>query len=419
MALIVDTNVLLDFPQIIQETEAEDDVVILTDVLKELDGLKLSSNPETAYKARRAAVVISRNLSKLNWNDDYEDMNIKVDDKLLQAAKDTGDTLVTNDVYLKIKAALKGILNRGYGSGDDYTGIRTLKLATDENKYHPDLSYILENHKLLDEQKPLREGEYLIIKDLSSPIKTKYGDDFEVLYMGTNHNGKINEIPKHKNVIQNQWVSKIVPLNPEQECLFNALSNKDKTIIYAGGPFGTGKSFILNNYALQEYEHGHIDKIVYVPNNSYTENTIDLGALPGELLEKVTGLIGPLLDLVGIDKITEMMNLNQLEIVPINYIRGRSFKNSIIIVNEAQNLTEDHIKLLVARCDDGTRIFFDGDMKQADSAIFRNKNGLKLLSQLSKSATFADIFGMVKLVTIERSKTANAASYLDDITGNI
>ena len=58
-------------------------------------------------------------------------------------------------------------------------------------------------------------------------------------------------------------------------------------------------------------------------------------------------------------------------------------------------------------------------MKQADSAIFRNKNGLKLLSQLSKSATFADIFAMVKLVTIERSKTANAASYLDDITGNI
>ena len=136
-------------------------------------------------------------------------------------------------------------------------------------------------------------------------------------------------------------------------------------------------------------------------------------------MEKVTGLIGPLLDLVGIDKITEMMNLNQLEIVPINYIRGRSFKNSIIIVNEAQNLTEDHIKLLVARCDDGTRIFFDGDMKQADSAIFRNKNGLKLLSQLSKSATFADIFGMVKLVTIERSKTANAASFLDELTGNI
>ena len=141
--------------------------------------------------------------------------------------------------------------------------------------------------------------------------------------------------------------------------------------------------------------------------------------MPGELLEKVTGFLGPLLDLIGIDMVTEMLNTNKLEIVPINFIRGRSFRNSIIIVNEAQNLTEDHVKLLIGRCDEGTRIFFDGDMKQADSPIFRNKNGLKLLSQLSKSSVFADIFAMVKLITIERSKTANAASFLDELTGNI
>ena len=61
---------------------------------------------------------------------------------------------------------------------------------------------------------------------------------------------------------------------------------------------------------MQEFERGHIDKIIYVPNNSYTENTTDLGALPGELLEKTVGLIGPLLDLIGIDQITQMMNMN-------------------------------------------------------------------------------------------------------------
>ena len=56
---------------------------------------------------------------------------------------------------------------------------------------------------------------------------------------------------------------------------------------------------------------------------------------------------------------------------------------------------------------------------KTDSSVFKNKNGLKLLTQLSKSQTFADIFAAVKLITIERSKTANAASYLDEITGNI
>ena len=418
MSLIIDTNILLDFPQIIQDFE-EEELVILTDVLRELDGLKQSVNQDTSYKARRAAVVISRNLEKLQWNDSYEENNIPVDQKLLLVTEKLDATLMTNDVYLKIKAILRGLKTKGYSGFEDYTGIRTIKLATDENGFHPDLEYILQNHKLLDEQRPLREGEYVIIKDLSSPIKTKYDDDYSVLFTGVNEKGKIVEIQDYKNVIQNEWITKIVPLNPEQNCLFHALNSKDKTIIYAGGKFGTGKSFILNNYALQEFERGHIDKIVYVPNNSYTENTTDLGALPGELLEKTIGLIGPLLDLIGIDKITEMMNINQLEIVPMNYIRGRSFKNAIIIVNEAQNLTEDHVKLLIARCDEGTRIFFDGDIKQADSAIFRNKNGLRLLTSLSNSPTFSDIFAMVKLTTIERSKTANAASYLDEITGNI
>ena len=419
MSLLIDTNILLDYPQILQDYE-QGDLVILTDVLKELDGLKQSANAETAFKARRAAVVISRNLNRLNWDDSLEEQKMPVDQKLLTAAKNTGNTLITNDVYLKIKATLKGINTHGYSGFEDYTGIRTIKLATNDKHFHPELEYILENHKLLDEQRPLREGEYVIIKDLSSPIKTKHGDDdYEVLYIGVNVKGKIVDLKQYQNVIQNSWINKIVPLNSEQSCLFHALNNQDKTIVYAGGKFGTGKSFILNNYAMQEFERGHIDKIVYVPNNSYTENTTDLGALPGELLEKTVGLIGPLLDLIGIDQITSMMNTNQLEIVPINYIRGRSFKNSIVIVNEAQNLTEDHVKLLIARCGDGTRIFFDGDIKQADSAIFRNKNGLKLLTALSSSSIYADLFAMIKLTTIERSKTANAASFIDDITGNI
>lgn len=64
----------------------EEDIIIATDVLKELDGLKLNANPETAFKARRAAVVISKNLSKIIFNSDFELENYKVDDKLLKIA---------------------------------------------------------------------------------------------------------------------------------------------------------------------------------------------------------------------------------------------------------------------------------------------------------------------------------------------
>lgn len=108
-----------------------------------------------------------------------------------------------------------------------------------------------------------------------------------------------------------------------------------------------------------------------------------------------------------------MIAKEELEIVPLAYIRGRSFQDSIIIVNEAQNLTEDHLKLLIARCGEGTRIFFDGDIKQADSQLFRNKNGLKLLMSLRKSSIFSKIFATVNLTSIERSLTAQAADYLD------
>ena len=219
--------------------------------------------------------------------------------------------------------------------------------------------------------------------------------------------------------ICNQWINCIVPRNTEQNCLFDALANKENTIIYAGGGFGRGKSFILNNYAIQELEKGHIKKIVYVPNNAFTENTMDLGALPGELLAKIEGQIGPLIDLVGIDQVQNMLAIDQLEIVPMGFIRGRSFTNSIVIVNESQNLTEDHIKLLIARCGDGTRIFFDGDIKQSDSQLFRNKNGLKLLLNLRKSPIYSKMFATVKLVKTERSKTAQSAQFLDSIISGI
>ena len=175
----------------------------------------------------------------------------------------------------------------------------------------------------------------------------------------------------------------------------------------------------MNNFAIQELEKGKIKKIVYVPNNSYTENTIELGALPGELLDKTVGQIGPLIDLVGIDQVQDWIKTEQLEVVPMSFVRGRSFQDSIIIVNEAQNLTEDHIKLLVARCGTGSRILFDGDYKQADSDLFRNKNGLKLLLQLRKSPVFSKIFAVVKLKTIERSLIAQSSAYLDSLTGNL
>ena len=401
MLKVLDTNVLLDFPQVVLN---EEDIIIATDVLKELDGLKLNANSETAFKARRAAVVISKNLSKIIFNSDFELENYKVDDKLLKIAQKFNGILITNDVYLKINCLINNVATKGYGGTDEYTGVIYYDIELDENGYNKELEDLLEGNLAF----PSNINQYIIIRDLNTK---------EPLSIFQNQDGKMVNIQPFE--IRNEWINKIYPRNPEQTCLFNALQNTNNTIVYAGGGFGTGKSFIINNYAISQLEKGKIAKIVYVPNNAYTANTNDLGALPGDLLDKTINQIGPLVDLIGIDRIKDWINLEKLEVVPIQYIRGRSLTNSIIIVNEAQNLTEDHIKLLIGRVGEDSRIFLDGDQKQTDSSIFKNKNGLKLLLELRKSPIFSKLFATVKLTTIERSLTARASIYLDEITGGI
>lgn len=409
---IVDTNILLDYPNFIESKKNNSKIYIIAEVLKELDGLKGNINPETAYKARRAAIVLSRNLKNLCWySSDYSEYkNLSTDDKLVYVTKRLNGTLVTNDVYLKIKCYMRDINTCGYSNNEDLNyGTVEISFDLDENGYNSDLDYILQNLVIPNSLNiKLNNNNYIILKNKN---------DNEVFGAYLYNNGKLEQIELQRDFIRNKFIDKIRPLNAEQSCLFHALKCKDNTILYAGGVYGSGKSFILNNFALQELENQSIKKIVYVPNNSYTENTLETGFLPGELIDKILGQIGPLIDLVGIDTIHRMIAEEQLEVVPMSTIRGRSFQDSIIIVNESQNLTEDHIKLLIARCGNGTRIFFDGDIKQADSQLFRDKNGLKLLLNLQKSEEYSKIFAAIKLTTVERSHTARAAEYLDSCVG--
>ena len=118
---------------------------------------------------------------------------------------------------------------------------------------------------------------------------------------------------------------------------------------------------------------------------------------------------------MGEHYVLDAINKGEIEVVPLATMRGRNFDDAIILVNEAQNLDEDHIKLLIGRVGENSRIIFDGDQKQTDSSLFKNKNGLRLLTKLKDSPKFAPIFGMVKLKKVERSFTAQAADYLDNL----
>ena len=331
-----------------------------------------------------------------------EKENYSTDDKLIELTKSYAGELITNDVYCKLKAISKGVRTSGYGSVEDYSGIYYWDIDTDENKYSLELDKAI-NENILPERLSLKKNQYII---------ARIDNEIVGLFIHLT-DGKLR--PVTSKTIRNSWSDKIRPKNPEQICLVDALYS-DSTIIYAGGVMGTGKSFLLNNFALQQLERGEINKIVYIPNNAYVQDSMEIGMLPGTSFEKITPLIGSLVDLIGIDEVIRLLQVEQLEIVPLAYLRGRNFDNSIVIVNEAQNLNANHVKLLIGRIGNNSRIFWDGSLQQIDSELFKNTNGLRSLLKLSNSP-YADMFSTVRLNKVERSKTAQIADYLDRIGG--
>ena len=411
---IIDTNVLIDYPDIL----SHGDVGIAWSVLEELDHIKITSG-ERAKKARIVLRKLRDFLEKAELTEKEKEKksqekikekdslditfidtsnynNLSVDNQLLYLCKDNNYILITNDINLQVKCIALQVLYKSYCNDNEiYTGIKRLYIPKDNELISQIYSNNFSNLTLF-------ENQYIII----------FGDDNKPKDILVYRNNQIKPILRNK--IEISYDNDIIARNIEQSCLIDSLYS-DATILYAGGSFGTGKSFLLTSYALQELQKGHIDKIVYVPNNSQNENSMELGTMPGEMYDKVLPYIGTLTDIIGQQQVIQLYENGQLELLPISVARGRSFEKSIILVNEAQNLTEDHVKLLIARCGEGTRIFFDGDIKQADSNIFRQKSGLKLLTKLRFSDDFAYLFSAVRLEQIERSKTAQAAGYLDEL----
>lgn len=400
MKHIVSIDLLMNNPSLLKDF---DTITILTTDMNKIysfaqDRYRDSTNK---IKAERAIKIVTENYKKIFFESKKKTMEEYLDN--IDNEQEKNNTiLVTNNVILWTIAEYYHITIKKYNtSGTDYTGAQILNLPFDDNGYNETLDKLLNTTDW--SQEPIYENQFILVYN---------GKDIHSIYRFNNN--KLNPLSLTQQQIKNPY-NIIKPRNPEQIALFNLLRDKKVSILLATGPFGTGKTFCLKNYALEALEKGEINKIVYVPNNSFNEDTRDIGALPGELFDKELIHLGSWIDLIGYDRLKRYVDEGQIELVPVSIARGRNFDNSIIIVNEAQNLTDKHVKLLIGRCGENTRIFFDGDIKQADSDTFRDRSGLRLLSKLRFSEKFAPIFGMVTLNTIERSLTAQASAYLDEV----
>jgi len=156
--------------------------------------------------------------------------------------------------------------------------------------------------------------------------------------------------------------------NANQKSYLSKLYSETTSIVFAIGPAGTGKTMLAVQYGIKLFQEGVVDKIVVTrPAVSVDE---DLGFLPGTLNEKMAPWTRPIFDVFSeyyqAKDIAKMLEDGTIEISPLAYMRGRTFKNAYIIADECQNTTVNQMKMLLTRLGEGSKMVVTGDLAQAD-----------------------------------------------------
>ncbi len=202
---------------------------------------------------------------------------------------------------------------------------------------------------------------------------------------------------------------KIKPRNLEQKMYLDLLQNDDIPVKLCVGKFGTGKSMFAETWAAHMVVAGKYDKIVFVKNNLEVKGAGKLGILPGNEIEKQYPWLRQLEDHLGPQLFEEFLQDGRIEPAHLSTLRGRDLKNCIILVDEAENLLDTNIQLLLGRVGEGSIIIFCADIKQCDYANEKMSGLPKLISRLAGNK----LFGMIQLVKTERSEVAALADCLD------
>ena len=273
---------------------------------------------------------------------------------------------------------------------DEYRGFQ--EITSDDERlstFYSDLTNIFD----------CRQNEHIIVYDTDGVAKDFYRWD------GTKY-----ALVGYK-VIKNDYTGNVRPRNPQQRLAIDMLYNQDITVKILVGKFGTGKDYLMSSVALDLVMQGKFDKIMWVRNNVEVKNSKPLGFLPGDAFDKLLPFAMPLADHVGgRDGLERLISNQQIEVEHLGFIRGRDIKNTIIMCSEAENMTKEHVQLLLGRVGEGSALWLNGDYKQTDHKVFTENNGLMIAVDRLKGHPK---FGFVKLVKTERSETAAMADLLD------
>jgi len=202
-------------------------------------------------------------------------------------------------------------------------------------------------------------------------------------------NEKINNSNKNVEYIIKTPKKSVIPRSEKQKKYVRSL--RENEVIISAGPAGTGKTFLAVAVALTMLLEKKIERIIL--SRPAVEAGERLGFLPGDMREKVDPYLRPLYDslydLLDYEKIQKKIEIGDIEIAPLAFMRGRTLKNSFAILDEAQNATDTQIKMFLTRIGENSKIVINGDPSQIDlpnkslSGLIRSKKLLGHLKEIS------------------------------------
>lgn len=168
---------------------------------------------------------------------------------------------------------------------------------------------------------------------------------------------------------KNRKPAELIPQSVNQEQYILSLLDKTLDIVVVSGPAGTGKTYLGMLAGIKALRNGEVDRIL-LTRPAVAVDDEKHGFLPGDLNAKMEPWVRPLIDVLreyySLKEIMHMLEEQIIEIIPLAFCRGRNFKNSWIILDEAQNATPSQLKMLMTRIGVDSKIVITGDVEQTD-----------------------------------------------------
>lgn len=383
--VVIDTSSLMEDVSVLRKAfEQYKNVIIHITTIKELDNLKTSKDVVKSKKARKALKEINLLENKLYFcleinvvsalknkiiDDDLKDYNPN-DDIILSCAYLNEADICTEDLALKIKAKFIGVASVSLSDKDKiYKGYQIYKFNSEE------YNNFFENKE--DYYKYFNINEYLIIVKSDDNDKTdEYrfdGTDFVRLKLPS------SKIIKAENTLQ--------------RCALDMLNNNEIDICAILGTYGSGKTYLSLRMALNMVkDKGNQSKILGVREAVGEGERI--GFLKGDFDDKTRLFFKPLVQSLdgGEYELQELIDKGCFESIIPFYMKGTTYNDTIIVCDEAEDLSERQVRLIGTRLGNNSRIFFSGDYKQSIFDATTSNSLVKMCQELKGNPKFACIY---------------------------